>query len=334
MNWLLVILVLALLGLLGAAAYLSRRPPNIGALAAHPHPAASYADALRRVTALQARETTGYNPLCHTQLLTHGHKTARALAFIHGYTNCPHQFLQLGQQFFDRGYNVLLVPMPHQGLADHMTDELSKLTAEEMVAYCDQLVDIARGLGEWVALAGLSQGGVIAGWAAQTRPDLDLAVLIAPGFGLKLIPSAATLLVTNLVLALPDFHLWWDSLVRFDSKPPPPPGPQAVQGYPRFSLHGLAQQLRLGFATQALARQAAPSARSILLVTNGADLAVENGATEKLVTLWRARGAARLTAYEFPQRLQIDHDMIDPGRDNQKVDVVYPKLIELIDTPL
>src|SRR5205823_7297027 len=138
-------------------------------------------------------------------------------------TNCPNQFLNLGRQFYELGYNVLLVPMPHQGLADHMTSELSKMTAEEMAAYADQVVDIARGLGDWVAVAGLSQGGVIAGWAAQTRADLDLAVLIAPGFGLKLVPVPVTVLVTNLALALPEVYLWWDSLVRFNATPPPPP---------------------------------------------------------------------------------------------------------------
>src|SRR5258707_988059 len=172
MNWPLVIVIVVLL-VVAAAVYLNLRPPSIGVLASHPNPAASYADAVQRVTALREQEAAGFNPLCHTQLLTHGQRTARAIAFIHGYTNCPNQFRQLGQEFYDLGYNVLLLPMPHQGLADVMTSELSQLTAEEMVAYADQVVDIARGLGERVAVAGLSQGGVVAGWAAQTRPDLD-----------------------------------------------------------------------------------------------------------------------------------------------------------------
>jgi pimeloyl-ACP methyl ester carboxylesterase len=336
LNWpplLIVLALLVLLALLALAVYVENAPPNIGDLAPHPNPAADYADAVQRVAARQAQETVGYNPLCRTQLLTHGRKTARAIAFIHGYTNCPNQFLQLGRQFYDLGYNVLLVPMPHQGLADVMTNELSKLTAEELAAYADQLVDICRGLGDHVTMVGLSGGGVVTGWAAQTRPDLDQAVLLAPGFGLKLIPSPATVLATKVALSLPDFYLWWDSLLRFESTPPPPPDPKSVQGYPRFSVHGLAQQLRLGFATQALARQAAPAARSILVVTNGADLAVENSVTDKLVADWRAHGAANVVTYMFPSNLQIDHDMIDPHRDNQRVDSVYPKLIELINVP-
>jgi carboxylesterase len=320
------VLVVAVLAVLAVA------PPNIGVLAAHPQPAASYAEAVQRVQALQTQEGSEYNPLCRTMLLTHGQKTARAIAFVHGYTNCPNQFLNLGQQFYDLGYNVLLVPMPHQGLADVMTSDLSKLTAEEMAAYADQLVDISHGLGERVTLVGLSQGGVVAGWAAQSRPDLDQAVLLAPGFGLKIIPAPLTTLITNVALLAPETYLWWGSLVRFDQTPPAPPGPNAVQGYPRFSVHGLAQQLRLGFATQALARRAAPGAKSIVVVTNAADQAVENATTAHVVADWQAHGA-NVTTYEFPVNLQIDHDMIDPHRDDQHTDIVYPKLIELINTP-
>jgi hypothetical protein len=173
---------------------------------------------------------------------------------------------------------------------------------------------------------------VVAGWAAQSRPDLDQAVLLAPGFGLKLIPAPLSMLTANVALLAPEVYLWWGSLVRFDQTPPPPPTPDAVQGYPRFSVHGLAQQLRLGFATQALAQHAAPGARSIVVITNAADQAVENATTARVVTDWQAHGA-NVTAYEFPASLQIDHDMIDPHRDDQHIDLVYPKLIELINTP-
>ncbi len=116
-------------------------PLRLHTLACQPHPAGSYAEAVQRVAAQQAQEAAAYNPLCQTQLLTHGHQTARAIAFLHGYTNCPDQFRQLGQQFHDRGYNVLLAPAPRHGLADVMTTELSQLTAEELVVYSDQVVD-------------------------------------------------------------------------------------------------------------------------------------------------------------------------------------------------
>src|SRR5262249_2263758 len=139
---LLVVLALVLV----VVGYLALVPSNLGALASHPNPAASYEDAVQRVQATQAQEGADYNPRCRAHLMTAGQKTARFIGFIHGYTNCPNQFVPLGKQFYDLGYNVLLIPMPYHGLADLMNTELSKLTAEEMAAYADELVDISRGL--------------------------------------------------------------------------------------------------------------------------------------------------------------------------------------------
>jgi pimeloyl-ACP methyl ester carboxylesterase len=313
------------LGLLGVIMLsllaLALVPPATGSLASHPHPAASYAEAAARVAALQAQEGAGYNPQCATQFLSHGQKTARAIAFVHGYSNCPQMFAQLGQQFYALGYNVLIVPLPHHGLADRLTDDLTHLTAEELVAYTDQVVDIERGLGDGVTLAGLSAGGVVTGWAAQTRPDLDQAVLIAPSFGLQAIPQPVTVLADNAVLLLPDAFMWWNPLLQAQLGP--------GYAYPRFSRRGLAQILRLGFAVRGLARRAAPGAASIIVVTNANDNAVDNAVTAQVLADWRAHGSAA-TAYEFPADLQLPHNLVDPGEPNQHIDRVYPKLVELI----
>ncbi len=57
-----------------------------------------------------------------------------------------------------------------------------------ILCYGDEVVDIARGLTDHVTMAGISCGGLITGWAAQQRQDVDLAVLTSPGFGFKAIP--------------------------------------------------------------------------------------------------------------------------------------------------
>src|SRR5258708_20686465 len=156
MPWLLVLLIALLLTL----ASLAIAPPRVSGLVSRPEPAARYDQALEQVAALHAQEATGHNPLCHTQLLTHGQKTERVIAFIHGYTNCPMQFAALAETFYQRGFNTLTVLMPHHGLADRLTDEHRRLTAEELLAYADEVVDSARGLGEHVTLLGLSGGRV------------------------------------------------------------------------------------------------------------------------------------------------------------------------------
>jgi carboxylesterase len=53
------------------------------------------------------------------------------------------------------------------------------------VAYTDEVVDIGRGLGEHLTLAGLSGGGVVTAWAAQTRADLDQAVVMSAALGFQ-----------------------------------------------------------------------------------------------------------------------------------------------------
>jgi esterase/lipase len=82
---------------------------------------ATYADAVARIQAFQAREGAEVNPLCRTALLTHGQWVERAITFLHGFTSCPKQFDQLGQRFFERGYNVFIPREPNHGLADRMT---------------------------------------------------------------------------------------------------------------------------------------------------------------------------------------------------------------------
>src|SRR5512138_189935 len=152
-----------------------------------PHPAANYAEAVQRVENKVATEVN-FNPDSHTILMTHGVKTAKTIVFVHGYPSSPAPFKEIATQFFDRGYNVLAMTMPYHGLADRMNTEHEKLRAEDFVRYADGVVDIARGLGDHVTMVGISCGGLVTGWAAQQRRDIDLAVLISPGFGFKAIP--------------------------------------------------------------------------------------------------------------------------------------------------
>jgi hypothetical protein len=60
---------------------------------------------VQRVERVRAAEV-GFNPDCHTTLLTHGAKTAKAIVFAPGYGSCPAAFKELGTQFHDRGYNT------------------------------------------------------------------------------------------------------------------------------------------------------------------------------------------------------------------------------------
>jgi carboxylesterase len=51
--------------------------------------------------------------------------------------------------------------------------------------------------------------------------------------------------------------------------------------------------------------------------------------TSEVVKRWQKNGA-NIETYEFPSSLGLAHDLIDPEQPNQPIDIVYPKLIDLI----
>jgi carboxylesterase len=184
------------------------------------------------------------------------------------------------------------------------------------------MVDLARGLGEEVTMAGISAGGVTTAWAAQNRPDLDLAVIISPAFGFSQIPTSLTTVATNLFLTLPNSYQWWDPDLKSAGGPP--------FAYPRYSTRALAQTMLLGSAVRSAAGRDAPAARAILVITNANDTNVNNALTAQVVDQWRLRGTKGLRTYEFEAGLKLEHDLIDPDKPDHAVELVYPKLIELI----
>ena len=175
--------------LAAAIGYLWLRPVHSERLSANAHPLADYAEALQR---FQQRDNPEREPLAETGkslVFSHGRKTERVIVLLHGYTNCPKQFENLGQRFYALGYNVLIPRLPHHGLQNRMTEAQSRLTAEELAAAADDVVDVAHGLGNHVSVMGLSMGGVLTGWLAQHRADIDMAVLISPAFGYQAVPA-------------------------------------------------------------------------------------------------------------------------------------------------
>ena len=72
----------------------------------------------------------------------------------------------------------------------------------------------------------------------------------------------------------------------------------------------------------------------MIVITNAADVAVENGITRELVNRWRAAGYDRVQTYEFEASYHLIHDMIDPKQAEQQTALVYPVLLDLIAPPL
>jgi carboxylesterase len=285
-----------------------------------PDPAPDYDAALDRLARLQALDGDTINPVCRSRALLHGRTTQQAVILVHGLTNCPQQWSLFAEQLRERGVNVVLPRMPRHGLIDRQTNEIGKLRAEELREHGDRVVDIAAGLGERVAIVGLSAGGIVAAWAAQHRPELERAVLIAPSFGFAQYGQYAQMLFMNVVLALPDV-----TTERFSEVERVMP-----YAYLGWSSHALGEVLRLGLATARAAVAARPATQHLVLVTNANDRAVNNPLARQLVSIWQSRGLRRVEYYEFDRAEQLEHDLIDPNNPKQRVDVVYPVLLDLV----
>jgi pimeloyl-ACP methyl ester carboxylesterase len=291
------------------------------ALGSRPNPAASYAEARERFAGLLTAEAPGLNPDCHSILLAHDPPAERVIVLFHGMSNCPCQFRRLGEMLHAQGHTVFIPLLPRHGLADPHTDALRYLRAEDLRDYADASVDLARGLGREIVVAGLSAGGTVAAWIAQHRPDVARAILIAPSMGVggrsRRVLSAVTMLA---FLWLPNVQT--DRIVPF--KDPPD------HCYLGFSTRALGEVLRLAVAVARSASARKPAVQSVAITTNRNDAAVNDLLTWQLVNLWRAHGLERLEAYEFSKEIGVEHDLVDPDQPYQHVDAVYPVLLDLI----
>ena len=308
---------------LGVVAWLMFAPAVLSGFDSHPDPATTYEGALRRIDALRSADGGDVNPLCHLKLMTHGHRVARVVVLLHGLTNCPQQFEALGEVLYRRGANVLIARVPHHGLADRLTPDLARLTAGELTRFGDRVTDAGVGLGDSVTVAGLSLGAVVAAWIAQERRDVDRAIVIAPLFGVPQVWTPLTPGFTRVMRWIPNRFVWWD-----DQRRAAIPGPPYV--YPRFSTRALGEILRLGAAVAAKARSAAPGAVSITLVTIARDPAISNPAALEVEESWRRRAPGRVRAYQFPERLHLGHDIVDPLQPYANTEAVYPVLADLM----
>ncbi|MBV8639223.1 MAG: alpha/beta fold hydrolase [Candidatus Eremiobacteraeota bacterium] len=281
-------------------------------------PASSFDEAVLRARAVMARDDDTIAPVAHTRLLEHGERRPLAVALFHGLTNHPGQYVALAPELHARGANVYVPRMPYQGYKDRMTNALAALTAEELIAASYDAVDIARGLGERVAVLGISAGGLQCAYLAQYRDDVAVSVPVAPDFAILQLPYGLSKTLGWLMLHVPNLFLWWDPRIREAQRP--------KTAYPRFPTHALAQTLRIGDAVSGAARRTKPLAQQITTVVNRADPAVNNEAAEAVVSEWqgmRKDGIAYIELRNLPE----NHDIIDPDNPDAATDLVYPKLI-------
>lgn len=281
-----------------------------------------YSEAMRMAGTLLELDGPEVNPLCRTRMYTHGRRVERSLVLLHGFTNCPQQFDALGRQFHDRGWNVVIPRYPRHGYTDRLNTSIAELRAEHLIALADRAATVGAGLGERLTIAGLSLGGILTGYLAQTRPGIERAVLIAPMLGLKPIPGPMLTAMSELAKAIPNFYLWWNNELKDRLGPP--------YGYPRFSTHAYAALFDCGRILVRAAQQSPPLARWIVAITNAGEPRLDNRFTYRLIDSWRRHGAM-VDTFEFAASDGLTHDLIDPGNAAQKTPYVYPIVTRLIE---
>ena len=283
-----------------------------------------YAESVRRINDLQRLDGEDISPDGRVIFLARGEKTDRVIVFFHGNTNSPRQFEALGRIFYKKGYNVLIPRIPHHGLKDRMTRDLARLTVFELIEMCEMSVDIARGLGRHVTVVGFSMGANMAGWAAQNRSDVDKAVIIAPFWGWKRLPTVFFKPLRDLLSVWPSMFVWWDRR-----------GKKALTGptssYYRFSTRAVAQIMSLGWSVMQAARRVAPKAGGIVVITSALDNSVDEKNLDKVIAAWRRHSSVKITRFQFDRDVGAFHDMIDPEQPYQKIAAVYPRLVALIE---
>jgi alpha-beta hydrolase superfamily lysophospholipase len=313
------------LALLSLILWMAFRPISLAQLESHPQPAGSYEEAIARIKAMQEEDTQDFaRDVCVTKLYDHRAKAEHVIVLLHGFTTCPEQFNELGKQYFEAGHNVFIPRMPYHGLSDRLTDALVNLTAENLAAFGDKIIDIAHGLGKKITVMGISGSGTLVAWLAQNRTDLHFALAIAPLLGLAFIPSSLTKLFERFALLLPNFFLWWDPRTKANN-------PYSIYyAYPRYPTHALGEIIRLAMITQAQAKKFPPAASNITMIINDAEPAVSNPQVLNLLQLWRKHGKGNLNEYHFEKELKLPHDIITPDTPGVPIGDIHPRLIQAV----
>jgi esterase/lipase len=279
-------------------------------------PAPTYDEAVARVARRQAADDSVVAPGGRSVLLTHGQRTPRAYVLLHGFTNSPSQFVDLGEQLFATGDNVYIPRLPRHAEREAPVRKLSRVNADEFTMFADSIVDVARGLGDSVVVAGMSAGGSITAWIAQWHADVHRAVLIAPAIGAGFLSEDTGRELIDLASALPNVT----RTTRPDTT-----RPDMVQG---TTSRGLSEVLRLGQRVRDQALDRAPRVTSIALLLNARDRTVSEEAAVDLAQRWFDRGATVLV-YKFPARLRLPHNVMEQTGRGGNTEIVYPVVMAL-----
>lgn len=279
-------------------------------------PASDPAQARARFAELCAADDERVGEATRTRLFEPDGEALATVIAWHGFTNAPSQFTAVATALADRGYRVLVPRQPYQGFTDLLNRSLAELTVTDLTGHVDTCLDIAAGFGAPVWVAGLSAGGVLAGWAAATRTEVRRAVLLAPLVAPKGVPLPVVRLLARFPRLVPPVYYWWDPRLKQKLGHSP-------HAYPGFPLRGLIPYLQLAEALLDEPRGASSTPRRprspdghplerVVLVSNPGDFAIRRDAARRFATTVFAARAHYYGEATVAAELGWWHDFVDP----------------------
>jgi pimeloyl-ACP methyl ester carboxylesterase len=281
---------------------------------------ATYADALAAFEGLEDRGDATIAADCRSVLLSHGESRERAFVLFHGLTSSPAQFSAFARSLHEQGHNVLVPRLPRHGDRDRLTNTLRDFSIGEIVHVAESSLQLARGLGTRVTVAGFSVGGLLAAWLAHHH-TFDHAIAIAPFLGVVGLPHELTPLTAKILRRLPNGFVYWHPIKRERLLP--------AHGYPRIATRAVAASLDLASDLLAEAARTPPKTQRITLALNASEAGVNNRSALRLARLWEEAGAT-LQRHRL-HGLPPSHDIIEPQRNPKVAAQAYALLLPLFD---
>ncbi len=244
-------------------------------------------------------------------LLEHARRTARVFVLLHGFSDAPTQFQELGERLFAGGDNVYIPRLPHHAERAGRVRALGLTTAGELEAFGDSTIDIAAGLGDSIVVVGLSAGGNVAASVAQRRTEVLRAVLIAPAFAPGRVSDDLGHGIVQAGARLPN-------ITR--SEKPDTTRPEFIQG---ISTRGLAQVLRLGETIRQRAKKSPAAAKQIAFLLNLNDATVSGDVAVEVAREWTV-GPPLVSVYQFPKSLNLPHNVLERPGHGGNPELVFP----------
>ena len=100
--------------------------------------------------------------------------------------------------------------------------------------------------------------------------------------------------------------------------------------YPRFGTRCMADTIQLSRNVRAHLKTHPLTIGRLDFLLTASDTAANNTLTKSLAESLSQSNTAPVRVYEFPAKLGIPHDMIDPAQPNANTEISYAKILELL----